>query len=602
MAAPLSPDAVALLQRAYARVQAGDGAGGAALLGQLPLAARGHPDALMVGAFAQKAQGALPKARALFEAATRAAPGQASIWNSYANLLDALGEHDLAITAYTRALAIDPRAAATWTNLAIAAIAIKRWDEADAALDKALALLPNDVRALGARGLVAAGQGRLDAAVAAYTAALKLAPGAATLRHNLAAALRSQGRPEAAMAALGTPTLADSAALHGHLLADLGRFDAAIDRYRGILRHTPHHAVTLEALAELLPQLDRAGEALDGYRAALSEAPPPALWRSAIAAAKGVGNAEAMLEWARAAEAAHGRHPDWALAQAGALSQLGDPRDALAAVEAATRDFPQSAGAANFMAWLLLKAGDPARAEGHALRATQLAPLDQSPWALLSLIWRLTGDPREAWLADHDRLVIAATIETPQGWPDLAAFLGDLAATLKARHQTIRAPADQSLRGGTQTRGNLFETADPVLVALRGALMATVAAGLARLTPDAGHPFLGRLTGGVAMAGSWSVRLRSQGFHISHIHHQGWLSSAFYVSLPPEIGASGDAGKLLFGVPDAALGLDLGPRHIVTPQPGRLVIFPSYIWHGTAPFESAAARLTVAFDALPLEN
>jgi tetratricopeptide (TPR) repeat protein len=109
MAAPLSPDAVALLQRAYARVQAGDGAGGTALLGQLPLAARGHPDALMVGAFAQKAQGALPKARALFEAATRAAPGQATIWNSYANLLDALGEHDLAITAYTRALAIDPR-------------------------------------------------------------------------------------------------------------------------------------------------------------------------------------------------------------------------------------------------------------------------------------------------------------------------------------------------------------------------------------------------------------------------------------------------------------------------------------------------------------
>jgi hypothetical protein len=37
----------------------------------------------------------------------------------------------------------------------------------------------------------------------------------------------------------------------------------------------------------------------------------------------------------------------------------------------------------------------------------------------------------------------------------------------------------------------------------------------------------------------------------------------------------------------------------VTPVPGRLAIFPSYVWHGTAPFESAAARLTVAFDALP---
>jgi hypothetical protein len=118
---------------------------------------------------------------------------------------------------------------------------------------------------------------------------------------------------------------------------------------------------------------------------------------------------------------------------------------------------------------------------------------------------------------------------------------------------------------------------------------------------DAAHPFLARLTGRIAMAGSWSVRLRAQGFHVSHIHPSGWLSSAFYVDLPPEIGAagSGDTGKLMFGVPDAALGLDLAPRRLVTPEPGRLVIFPSYVWHGTVPFDSTATRLTLAFDALP---
>jgi hypothetical protein len=138
-----------------------------------------------------------------------------------------------------------------------------------------------------------------------------------------------------------------------------------------------------------------------------------------------------------------------------------------------------------------------------------------------------------------------------------------------------------------------------VLLALQKALIDTVNAGLAPLAPDPRHPFLGRLRNGIAMAGSWSVRLRAQGFHISHIHPSGWLSSAFYVSLPPEIGATGDAGKLVFGVPDAALGLTLSPRRVITPVPGRLAIFPSYFWHGTAPFESTAARLTVAFDALP---
>jgi hypothetical protein len=95
------------------------------------------------------------------------------------------------------------------------------------------------------------------------------------------------------------------------------------------------------------------------------------------------------------------------------------------------------------------------------------------------------------------------------------------------------------------------------------------------------------------------VRLTSQGFHISHIHPSGWLSSAFYVALPDEIGEGNTAGALLFGVPDASLGIDLPPRRVVTPRVGRLAIFPSYFWHGTAAFHSDAVRMTVAFDALP---
>jgi Putative 2OG-Fe(II) oxygenase len=30
-----------------------------------------------------------------------------------------------------------------------------------------------------------------------------------------------------------------------------------------------------------------------------------------------------------------------------------------------------------------------------------------------------------------------------------------------------------------------------------------------------------------------------------------------------------------------------------------LVLFPSYFWHGTVPFESSADRLTIAFDVVP---
>ena len=35
------------------------------------------------------------------------------------------------------------------------------------------------------------------------------------------------------------------------------------------------------------------------------------------------------------------------------------------------------------------------------------------------------------------------------------------------------------------------------------------------------------------------------------------------------------------------------------PKPGRLALFPSYMWHGTVPFTTDESRLTIAFDAVP---
>ena len=85
-----------------------------------------------------------------------------------------------------------------------------------------------------------------------------------------------------------------------------------------------------------------------------------------------------------------------------------------------------------------------------------------------------------------------------------------------------------------------------------------------------------------------------QGRHVNHVHPAGWISSAFYVALPDEIDAEGPAGWLTLGEA-GELGLDLPPIRLVQPRPGRLVLFPSTLWHGTRPFE-AGERLTVAFD------
>lgn len=100
---------------------------------------------------------------------------------------------------------------------------------------------------------------------------------------------------------------------------------------------------------------------------------------------------------------------------------------------------------------------------------------------------------------------------------------------------------------------------------------------------------------------SWSVKLKSEGFHTMHIHPMGRISSVYYVDLPDEITSGDDkAGWLKFGEPNLILPHDLPADHFVKPQAGKLVLFPSYVWHGTVPFESDHPRTTVAFDIVPV--
>ncbi len=196
-------------------------------------------------------------------------------------------------------------------------------------------------------------------------------------------------------------------------------------------------------------------------------------------------------------------------------------------------------------------------------------------------------------------------IEPPAGWPDMASFNTALAQELTRLHTDAEAPIDQTLRHGTQTRGDLFDLDLPLVQALKGQIAAAITAWLATLPAEPGHPFLGRLPSPLQawhFTDSWSSRLRRSGFHTNHIHSHGWLSSCYYVATPPSALRDGSRdGWIKFGEPDLPepLRSSLPAGRMEAPQPGRLALFPSYLWHGTTPFQDEAYRLTVAFDVLP---
>lgn len=423
-------------------------------------------------------------------------------------------------------------------------------------------------------------------------------PGDRVARHNLAVELRRLDRNDEALeeadrAWLDGLRTGETAALRGHLLADLGRFAEAETAFREAIRLKPHFAEPAQAFAALMPQLGRASEALDGFRDALARTPGTGiLWVDAMAAAKAHGDWVQLLEWSNAAERRFGPDTMISVFAARALSGLGRDEVAHAKLAAALAAEPGYAPGQATLAHILIRRGDYREAERNALAATQLAPHDQSAWALLGTIWRLMDDPREDWLCRYDELIMPVQVALPTG----------LADNLTRRHRAQAHPADQSLRGGTQTPGMLFHTADPIILRLAQVLRDVIEARIANLPRDEYHPFLARNKARIAFSASWSVRLGDQGFHISHMHPFGWLSSALYVSLPPEVASGSGEGALNFGVPDAALGLDLSPRRTVQPREGLLVLFPSYLWHGTTPFYSPSPRLTMAFDAIPNSN
>lgn len=311
-------------------------------------------------------------------------------------------------------------------------------------------------------------------------------------------------------------------------------------------------------------------------------------WFAALAQARQWARAATVLDLA---ERSLGDTRHLRIARAIVASELQDDAAAAAAFAALAGEQDDALDLARLR--FHLRSGAPERAEAIAL--TMLSrPVAPQVWPYLSLIWRLTGDPRAAWL-DGDPVYHA---EIDPGFS--ATELDELAALLRKLHHAQQPYPEQSVRGGTQTDRSVLLRHEPALEHARARLMRAVERYVASLpAPDPRHPLLGRPRGNPLVAGSWSVLLRGGGHNVAHTHPMGWLSSAFYVELPPaSLAGEPPAGYLRLGVPPPELGLALEPLAVIAPKRGSLVLFASTMWHDTVPFADGE-RLNIAFDVMP---
>jgi tetratricopeptide (TPR) repeat protein len=450
---------------------------------------------------------------------------------------------------------------------------------------------PQDARMWQVLGLVQRRLEDLAEAVPALARAAALAPGDALIAHSLARASLEAGLPAVDLferAHVMAPT--DASVLLGRAAALFAedQLDAAIDGLEAQLRLYP---AWIEGHATAARLRWVRGER-DSFTASLEEALQAApaasmLWRELADSHMHAARYERVHEILARARAAAGEHPVFDALAAVATAEEGRTEEAdrlfagLGGIEHVTM-------AARYLRHLL-RAGRPAEASAFADGWAGRDP-DNLLTPYQSAAWRLTGDPRWHWLEGDERLVGVYDIG------DRLPSLDALATRLRGLHLSLHQPLEQSLRGGTQTDGALFSRIEPEIRALRALIVETVEGHVAQLPPPvAGHPTLLAQRAPIRFAGSWSVRLTGEGFHVNHVHPAGWISSAFYVALPEAaMGGAAQAGWLSLGEA-TELGLDLPPIRRIEPKPGRLVLFPSSMWHGTRPF-AEGERLTVAFD------
>jgi tetratricopeptide (TPR) repeat protein len=550
--------------------------------------------------------------REAFSQALTVTPDRIDLLLNFGNFLRETDARAEALPLHQRAVSLAPQMPEAWKALALTQLSLDLCDEALFSANKLISISPKDESAWELAAGAAQRLKRLDEAVSMIERAIRLIPGSAMLNYALGQLCREQGKfKEAAIAYQTAQTLGfDSADLYRNTaesLLESGRSHDAVAFARlGLDRHSTdlelHRVVT-----RLHVESNSPGDPVeDLIIAARKHRTNASLWETAIGFLKYLDRKDDQRALLREAlSSGCPSTPGLQSLEAIGLADEGKYEDMVSSYEKLLSLYPSETGIKFDFAVQLLKADEPDRAEALLVDALKIDPQDQLALAFRCSALRMMNDPREAALVDYERMVFDVQVPVPSGYSSSASYFGEVAEVLETLHHTQAHPIDQSVRGGTQTNGFLFRIAEPLIKSLEQQIRIAVAQAISGFPNDPRHPFWGRNVLGTAasdvlFSGAWSVRLRAQGYHTNHVHPKGWISSALYIAVPDEVaGATDDAGYIQFGAPEDKLGLNLSAVRTVKPEAGKLVLFPSYMWHGTVPFESSQSRITVAFDIVP---
>lgn len=425
--------------------------------------------------------------------------------------------------------------------------------------------------------------GEFDAAAAAFEAAFAAQPRASMLISLAAARLRAGAQPAARDACRQAIELEPrnprawlQAAVVGTWSFDPGELAAAEAAARTALGLDPALAAAHDARCIALRKLGRLEESLAAGRAALAQA---------------TGDPGA---------------PGYAASLAATLLDAGRPAEAARMLAPYAAAAPGHLVAQRELGVAHARAGEAGPALAALDRALALDPGDQRAIAHRIVCHELRGELAAARaLTGVGRFIREQPLERVPGYPDIAAFNRALADDIRAHPSLRYEPVGLAARGGSLAQ-DLLAHRTPAIDAFEAVLRARIADYQAALADDPTHPFLRavprdfRTNGRLSM---WATLLDGGGEIATHIHDDSWLSGAYYVAVPGAV-ADDDPlhrGWFEYGHPGAAIAGHAPELGFVRPREGLLVMFPSYVYHRTVPFEAQGQlRISISFDLTPL--
>lgn len=452
-------------------------------------------------------------------------------------------------------------------------LALRRWAQAIAELRLALARQPDDAGVSSALTAALLETGNAREAEAMARAAIARRPGDAVSLYALAQSLMA-GRD----------------------------FAAAETVLREVSRQQPENSMAWMNLAEVVwmrhADRDAAVAVLDEGLRSSSGRVDLRIFKARLLEWAGVPD-EALRELEKGVHQNPGNR-DLLLATSQTALRL-DPRKALLHAREIVGRSPQDTPALLAYGNALLATGQPHEAEHIAQKMLGMNHFDGHAIALQTSAWRALGDERYHETCDYQKFVRTGFLDVPDGWPTLQEYLADLTESLLRMHTLEAHPIGQTLRGGTQLNLKADRSGGPAILAFEQAIRGPIDRYI-RAIGQGSDPLRSRVSERWALSGLWSVKLKSHGHHVNHYHPEGWLSSACYIHLPARMGDSDHEGWLQFGEPGFPTIPPMPAERLVKPEPGMLVLFPAWMWHGTLPFTSAPDdyRLSVAFDVVPL--